>query len=298
LESRLEGCCSRRLAVALIQPGTTGESMLETCRAKSREVMQRANLICWPESSIGDFPLAQASFRPSAERGDLLTDASPMPELPRPLLCGGGSFTSGAESEGPLFNTAFLIDAQQNIVGRYHKRALAPWGEYVAGQQWIPGLRELFGIHTEFRPGDSAAPLRLPGRVSLGVLICYEDLLEGHARDAVRAGANVLVNLNNLSAFGRSPAQRQHQQLAQFRAVENRRYLLRCGTVGSTAVISATGRVIAQAPPHEAAALVKAIPLMETRTVYTQWGNVFAVVCLVGTAILIVSAAWGRRIRD
>ncbi len=309
-----EAASRPQLAVALIQPGTAGGSMLETCRVKSAEVQAEAELICWPESSVGDYSLALTSLR-DAGPGTRISYREPtaaseqrlVPVMATPRLCGGGSFAPGEESQGPFFNTAFLLDEQENILGRYHKQVLAPWGEHVPLQQWIPGLRELFGIQAEYRPGQSAAPLKLPRRhrghhasdalghaehddpsASLGVLICYEDLLEGHARQTVRAGAEVLVNLNNLSAFGRGPALRQHQQLAQFRAVENRRYLLRCGTVGSTAVISATGRVIAQAPLHEAATIVHSVPLLEERTLYTRWGDMLAILCVAATAIFLL----------
>lgn len=297
IEQIEDGLATRpQLTVALVQPGTTSGRMLETCRAKSQDVQAQAELICWPESSIGDYSLMLTSLRPSNEVAATQGTAFGVrtsPEITRPLLCGGGSFAPGAP-DGPYFNTAFLIDAEANILGRYHKRGLAPWGEYVAGQQWIPGLRELFGIRAEYLAGDSAAPLNLPDGAALGVLICYEDLLEDHARESVRAGAHMLVNLNNLAAFGRSHALWQHQQLAQFRAVETRRYLLRCGTVGSTAVISATGRVVAQAPPHEAAALVQAIPLLETQTLYTRFGDVLAIMCMVTTAVLAIKKSSSR----
>jgi apolipoprotein N-acyltransferase len=283
-----------QLVVALIQPGTVSGRVSEICRAKSAEVQGDADLICWPESSIGDFSLAVTSLHDAGAGASRSccepssgSDRTPVRALATPLLCAGGSFAPGNRAQGPFFNTAFLLDPQQNILGRYHKQALAPWGEYVVGQEWLPGLRELFGIQAEYRSGDSAAPLVLPDRASLGVLICYEDLLEGHARRTVRAGAEVLVNLNNLSAFGRGPALRQHQQLAQFRAVENRRYLLRCGTVGSTAVVSATGRVVAQAPPHEAATILHVAPLLAIQTLYTRWGDALAAGCVATAATLV-----------
>jgi apolipoprotein N-acyltransferase len=290
VEAELASC--PQLTVALVQPGATGPRVLEICRNKSDEVAAKAELICWPESSVGDYSLSLTRFDSFAEKAMKSLAVS---AISRPLLCGGGSFAPSAEREVPMFNTAFLLDADQSILGRYHKRALAPWGEYVVGQQWIPGLRELFGIHAEYRCGDSTAPLELPGRASLGVLICYEDLLEGHARQSVRSGAQVLFNLNNLSAFGHSPAQRQHQQLAQFRAVESRRYLLRCGTVGSTSVISATGRLVAQAPPHEAAVIVHAVPLLESQTIYTRWGDALAILCVVTIAIMFMAPIARRR---
>jgi apolipoprotein N-acyltransferase len=76
----------------------------------------------------------------------------------------------------------------------------------------------------------------------------------------VRSGAQVLVNLNNLAMFAGTLAPAQHQLLARFRSIENRRWLLRCGSNGKTAAISATGRVVVQAPQDEPAAIWRPRP--------------------------------------
>ena len=136
-----------------------------------------------------------------------------------------------------------------------------------------------------FNEGDHVGALSEQAR--LGVLICYEDLMPGPARHSVLKGANVLLNLNNLAVFGRTAALRQHQHLARFRAIESRRWLLRCGTTGSTAVVSATGRVEQQAPPHTAATLVAETPLLDGLTLYTRWGEAFAALCLAAAVLVL-----------
>ena len=104
----------------------------------------------------------------------------------------------------------------------------------------------------------------------------------------------MLVNLNNLSTFERTAAVWQHQRLARFRAIENRRWLVRCGTVGSTAVISATGRVVQQAPASEPATILATVPLLETRTVYTSCGDVLALICAAASAGWLLRCAASR----
>src|SRR5262249_714042 len=158
----------------------------------------------------------------------------------------------------------------ETIVGRYHKRVLMPWGEYAVGQQWIPGLRDLLSDARPFVPGESAAPLMLPEGTALGVLICYEDMHATPARETGQEGARWLVSLQNLSTFGRTAAQFQHQQCARFRAIENRRWLVRSGTTGLSSVIAATGRVEQQALRHAPESLPAAIPLLNLSTIYTR----------------------------
>ena len=124
-------------------------------------------------------------------------------------------------------------------------------------------------------------------------MICYEDIVPEMARASAANGANVLINITNDFWFGKSHALQQHLRLAVFRAVENKRYLLRSTTPGATAVISPTGEIIDQLPPDEPAALVASIQPVEIRTFYTLAGNVFAWACC-----LAVVAMAGVRIRS
>ncbi len=142
-------------------------------------------------------------------------------------------------------------------------------------------------------PGRSHEPLDVPGVARLGVLICYEDIVPEMARASSASGADVLINLTNDFWFGQTHALQQHLRLAVFRAVENKRYLLRSTTTGATAVISPTGEIIDQLPPDQPAALVASVQPLQIRTFYTLAGNVFAWAC----CLAVVALAW-RRIRS
>jgi apolipoprotein N-acyltransferase len=111
----------------------------------------------------------------------------------------------------------------------------------------------------------------------------------------VRRGADLLVNLTNDFWFGQSPALRQHLHLAVFRAVENKRYLLRSTTTGATAVIAPTGKIIEQAPFGDPHALLATVHTADLTTFYTQWGNVFAWACCAAVVIVSVRHYLARR---
>lgn len=110
--------------------------------------------------------------------------------------------------------------------------------------------------------------------------MCYEDLLASSARELAVAGADLLVNLTNDDWFGESLAVPQHQQLAQLRTVETRRYLLRSTTTGSTAVISPLGEVVVQAPLYQPNVLIVDVHTVDIETLYTRYGDVFGWACL------------------
>lgn len=289
------------LRVAIVQPGVSSSKQMEKCRALSQELRDPVDLICWPESSVGTYSLRLNAFRPPEDLQKLSRFSRdpprPLPEPNAYLLCAGRTYADDTPPQGPYYVTAFLVDKQERIIGRYYKRGLMPFGEYVPGQQWFPRLIDLFEMTIHFRSGMKASSLRLPNDFQLGVLICYEDLDEKYARDSVLAGAQVLCSLNNTSLFGRTAAVPQHQQLGLLRAVENRRYLLRCGTNGITSVISPTGRVAAQAKAHSEATLIATVYSSKTRSIYTRYGNVFGYGCLGITAIVLYIAARDRKTR-
>jgi apolipoprotein N-acyltransferase len=282
------------LHVALVQTDVRQQDAVGKLQTLSRQVAQQVDLICWPESSAGTYDLRLSDFRSSLQLSELSRvepDQSPLRPLENPraaLLCAGKSYISNASDKGPYHVTAFLIDSHENILGRYHKRILLPLGEYVPGERWLPWLTQLLLVEETISPGASPAILDLKNHARIGALICYEDMLDSNVRASVQAGAEVLVVLANGAAFGKTLAMKQHQQLAHFRAIENRRYLVRCSTTGSTAVISPTGKLVAKLPPHQDDILLATVYPLTVTTMYTRIGNVVGYLCLAGIGSLIL----------
>jgi apolipoprotein N-acyltransferase len=285
--------------VCIVQVNVYEDDALNQLQDLSADVEPGTDLILWPETSVGAYDLDLTDFRSpnkvllaSRNDGELI---EPLPDPPCALLCVGKCYAHDAPEHGPYFVTAFLLDRQENIIGRYHKRTLLPVGEYMPGESWFPQLAKLALLSQTIARGKSAAILTLPATgAKLGCLICYEDMIDNRARESTQAGADILVSLINGAAFGDSLAMRQHQQLAYFRALENRRFHIRCSSTGVSSVISATGRVIAELPPGENNKITVVVPAMSTTTVYSQWGNVFTRLCLLIAAGLMFKAWWSK----
>lgn len=281
------------LRIALIQPGE--RPWIKNCRKLSREIEDPPDLLCWPESAVPDV------YRPGKDDLRVTPNADPrasnrMRPLPQPgshLLFGTTSLAPESGAKPVFYVSALLADIEEQVIGRYHKRSLVPFGEFIPGEQWLPALHGFSAFGVRFVPGPSHEPLNIPGLARLGVLICYEDIVPQMARASAASGADLLINLTNDFWFGQTHALQQHLRLAVFRAVENKRYLLRSTTTGATAVISPTGEIIDQLPPDEPAALVASVQPLEIRTFYTLAGNVFAWAC----CLAVVVMAW-RRIRS
>jgi apolipoprotein N-acyltransferase len=104
------------------------------------------------------------------------------------------------------------------------------------------------------------------------VNICYEDAFGEEIIGALPA-ATLLVNISNVAWFGDSLAPAQHLQIAQMRALETGRMMLRATNTGMTAIVDVDGRVLSVLPPSPAvrwSAKCAAIPVPRR---YVRWGN-------------------------
>ena len=151
------------------------------------------------------------------------------------------------------FNTAFFTDANGKILGRYHKQVLLAFGEYLPFSR-ILSLLPAMPFADGFTAGPGPVVFHLPRGVRIAPLICYEDLMPELSRKFVgETRANLLVNLTNDAWYGKSVGPWQHLRLAQSRAIETRRSLLRVTNTGVTSVVNAKGELVQSLPLFTAA---------------------------------------------
>ncbi len=286
-----------KLKVALVQVDPAYVGSERKLRERSAAVHGQVDLLCWPESAAGVYSEALAHFRDPEETmrrsRHSLRSLEPAKDFACHLLAGGKQYAEGAGEVGPYSMTAFLISPAQDILGRYRKRTLLPFGEYIPLQQWYPAVREWATLQEIFEAGSDSAPLVTVAGHRLGVVICYEDTLPGNVRRTVAAGAEALFSLIQGTAFNNPLTLVQHQRLAVLRAVENRRYFVRCASTGVTCVVAPTGRIVAELPPQEDGTLVSEIALARQRTLYSRMGDVFPICCTILAGLGIV-ASWRR----
>jgi apolipoprotein N-acyltransferase len=92
----------------------------------------------------------------------------------------------------------------------------------------------------------------------------------------------------------RSLAQPQHLQIAQMRASETGRPMLRATNTGMTAIVTADGNVQAALEPFTTAVLKGEIRAYEGMTPYARFGNWLALALMAACGLLGLS---GRRLR-
>jgi len=264
----------------------TLDKVIRKYSALSRETLgQSPDVIIWPETALTFFVQ-----QTSVER-TLVEDFAKGQGIP---LVAGAPGYERTPSGVRVFNRAYLF-GPQGLGDFYDKEHLVPFGEYAPFGQDIPLLASLMQGVGAFTPGTRTAPL-VSGRLAMGMLICYEAIFPGLARDRVAAGANVLVNISNDAWFGRSSAPRQHLELAAFRAVEQGRFLLRCTNTGITALISPNGRVTRETPLFEEAAVsVSGVGLISAKTVYYHIQGTLEALCALVALTLLAWAAFLKK---
>ncbi|ABE59688.1 apolipoprotein N-acyltransferase [Chromohalobacter israelensis] len=223
----------------------------------TRAQPEGTDLIVWPETAL---PMFAAQARPVLER----VQATLPPDTA--LLTG----IVQREANGDYYNSVIGVGASE---GSYRKEHLVPFGEYLPLEGLLRGIIAFFNLPmSSFTAGDAdQAPIEAAG-MQLGSAICYEiiyaDLVANRARDA-----NVLLTVSNDTWFGDSIGPLQHLQMAQLRALENGRYVLRATSNGVTAIIDAQGRITQRAPRFETTSVNGEVQPMQGLTPFTRTGS-------------------------
>ncbi|WP_449471443.1 apolipoprotein N-acyltransferase [Sphingobium chungangianum] len=192
-------------------------------------------------------------------------------------------------------NSLFIVSPQAQLLGRYDKAHLVPYGEYLPMRALLQpiGLSRLVPGDADFWPGPGPQSLTLPatlGRpeLKMGVQICYEIIFSGHVIDAKNRPA-FLFNPSNDAWFGNwGPV--QHLAQARLRAIEEGIPIIRSTPTGVSAVIDARGHVLRALGLHRAGYLDGALPPALPPTLFAHlgnWASLLFMALLAGLAIAI-----------
>ena len=241
------------------------------------------DLVAWPESPA-PFQQADPRLMPAL--------ASIARSVDAPLVVGAiGMDYSNADEAWHYYNSALVVGADGQLVGRYDKIHLVPFGEYVPFAKLLFFARKLTGRVSRFDRGTTRQSFLVGGH-RYGIFICYEDVFADEVRQFTLHGAQVLVNISDDGWYGDTSAPWQHLNEARMRAIENRRWLLRDTNTGITAAIDPYGRVRESIPRHQVGALAARFGFSDNITFYTAHGDVFAWLCVLLSLGIV---AWAVR---
>jgi apolipoprotein N-acyltransferase len=227
-------------------------------------------LLLWPEGATLRFldiePKARAEVAALLGPHDL-------------LITGGPSVDLDLHGDDDVYhNSVFALDSKANLLWRYDKAHLVPFGEYLPLRPILGriGLARLVPGDGDFSSGPGPRTFPLPGFVahgepaSVGVQICYEIIFSGRVVDEKRR-PTLLFNPSNDAWFGPwGPP--QHLAQAQLRAIEEGIPIIRATPNGISALISPRGRLIATLGSHREGVIDGRIPQPLPPTVFSRLG--------------------------
>lgn len=212
-----------------------------------------------------------------------------------------GTYDRDAAGE---YNAAAFVAPGAGLIGMYRKTRPFPLTEQVPAALEGPALRRWLPWAGTWRAGTGARvfPLRLKDGREIPVLplICLDDMDSQLAIDGARLGAQVLLTLSNDAWFTDPPqGAALHQAAAAFRSIETRLPQFRVTPSGHSAVIDATGSVIAASRIGERTLVIGEVAVREPpRTLMVVWGDwvgraAAAGLVLLGAAVAV--SAWHER---
>ena len=179
--------------------------------------------------------------------------------------------------------------------GEYRKQKLVPFGEYVPLQDLLRGIIAFFDLPmSDFARGPSQqAPLTAKG-YKIAPYICYEVVYPEFATE-LAAQSDILLTISNDTWFGTSIGPMQHLQMAQMRALEAGRWMIRATNNGVSALIDPQGAISATVPQFQQAVLRGSVVPMQGLTPYLRWQS-WPLILL--CALCLMPAILQRKLHD
>lgn len=231
---------------------------------------KHSDIVVWPETATPFYFLYNKELSDIIKKG--IHDAG------SDFIIGSPSFVLKNNSIN-FYNSAYLVNSEGSLYGKYNKSHLVPFGEYVPFKRWLPFINKMVEGAGDFKPGEKGKTLKWKD-VKLGIQICYEIIFPRLSAALTKNNAAILINITNDAWYGRTSAPYQHFSMAVFRAIENRRSLVRSANTGISGFIDACGRVIAKTDIFNDAVITKAMPLIYKKSVYTTYGDIFSMGCI------------------
>jgi apolipoprotein N-acyltransferase len=254
-------------------------SVIDTYQNLSYEAAHSSpSMIVWPETAVPFMFRTDESFTKELLHFQRKIDTY--------LLFGSILFKEKKGEESFFSNSAVLLDKTGNSVYEYDKIHLVPFGEYVPLQRVIFFVNKLVVGIGDYSKGTQYSVAETPFG-SFATVVCYEIIFPGLVRKFFIDKGNFLVNITNDAWFGRTTGPYQHFSMAVFRAIENRKPIIRAANTGISGFIDSKGRIISQTELLQEGILTGTIKTIETRSFYTKYGDLFSYMCFILSIVIL-----------
>ncbi len=243
----------KSVSVAIIQANISQDTKLDYRNAldivsvqeklSRKALLSKPDIVIWPETAVTTYLFEENAIHSKIEK----------------LIAGGSAFFmigTPYRERDKIYNSVVAFSKSGQLIGRYDKQRLVPFGEYLPLRPIsyrLLGEDKLFAQDYNSNPKPQLIDL---GAVKAGVAICFESTFPYLVRDQVKKGARFILVATNDAWFFDSAALYQHIQASQMRAVENGVYVVQAANTGISAIIDPLGRVVKRSNVEQASVLL------------------------------------------
>ena len=281
---------------------------------------RKADLVVWSEGCLTrPFPSASYYYTHFPKERPLVDFVK---DIKVPFIFGGSSIKT-QNGRRYYYNAALLFDSHGNYRGFYGKNHLVPFAECIPFSE-VPAvhnfMEKVVGISAGWTPGDQYVFFDIPCRITedyvlpavksinlsqtyseqkkeeekpytvrISTPICFDDAFTDIMRPLFLNGTELFINITDDSWSLKKSSEIQHFVIASYRAIEYRTTLIRSANAGYSVVVDPAGKVVADLPLFEDAAMDYEVPVYKREmTTYARFGNwlpylllIFFTVCAV-----------------
>ncbi len=251
----------------------------------------KQQIIVWPEAAIPQLePLAQAyllnlDIQAAEQQSSVITgilDYKNNGDAYNGMIVLGKSGTAASGGD-------YLYEGKN----RYQKHHLLPIGEFVPLERWLRDVAPFFDLpNSSFARGDWLQPNLNANGYQLLAALCFEIAFPRQIQANFTNNTDFLLTVSNDAWFGASIGPLQHMQIAQMRALEFGRPLLRATNNGVTGIVQPDGKLQAVLPQFAEGVLTAEVQLAQGRTLYSRTGDTLLLWFV--SFVLIFNLLWRR----
>ena len=192
--------------------------------------------------------------------------------------------------EGRNFYNSIGLITKKNKTELYHKIILVPLAEYIPFSDQYPDLKKINIGQANFTSGNNYKIFNINKTVidsldtnnnvvNVGAMVCIESTIPNLSRKFVELGAEVLIYVVNDGWYESPPQPQQHSKQVIYRAIENRRPIIRCANTGISMLVNSSGNISHDLQLNKKGVIQATIFPRNELTFYTKYGDIFAWLC-------------------
>ena len=172
-----------------------------------------------------------------------------------------------------IYNSLLVLDNELNILGKYYKNKLVPFGEFLPFEKILGrfGLKKITQGYQSFSPDVRRDPIKLVN-YNFIPLICYEIIYSGKVNKN-KTNFDFILNISEDGWFGNSIGPYQHFSHSIFRSIEEGKSVIRSSNNGISAFINSKGQVIDKILTTDEGFIEVKSFKKSNKTIFSSYGN-------------------------